>query len=78
MRRFLLLPLLFLFLLAMVPLGSAAWAASKAHVLSFGKWTAVKFSADADDGKTVEIKMRPLYLDALQQLFDLKTAEAKP
>ena len=71
MRRFLLLPLLFLFLLGMVPLGSAAWAASKAHVLSFGKWTAVKFSADADDGNTVELKMRPLYLDARLKEFTL-------
>jgi hypothetical protein len=40
---------------------TAANAAAKTHVLSFGKWTAVSWSAEA--GKPLALKIRALYVD---------------
>ena len=41
-----------------------AWGASKPHVIAFGKWTAVKVLSGLDEDRSVELKVRPLYVDA--------------
>src|SRR5579872_3564424 len=46
---------------AVAGLGIAAKAAPKTHVVSFGKWTSVVWSADA--GKALVLKIRGLYVD---------------
>src|ERR1700746_120840 len=43
--------------------GAGAADASKPHVIAFGKWTAVKCYAGVGDSKTVELKVRGLYVD---------------
>src|ERR1041385_6362764 len=43
-------------------LSSLAGAATKVHVISFGKWTAVTWNAGADD-KPVTMKVRALMVD---------------
>lgn len=40
-----------------------AWSASKPHVIVFGKWTAVKVVSGPDEDRTVELRVRPLYVD---------------
>src|SRR5579863_1723386 len=40
-----------------------AVAASKPHVITFGKWAAVKEFVGSEDDKTVDTKARPLYVD---------------
>jgi hypothetical protein len=63
MHRFLYL------LIGCVLLANAALAAPKPHVVSWGKWAAAQFPADADDSKTLEIKIRPLYVDGRVKEF---------
>jgi hypothetical protein len=50
-----------LILVAVVGLAAPMTAASKPHVVSFGKWTTVKWQAG--DGKALEIKVRALFVD---------------
>jgi hypothetical protein len=57
-------------LLGCFVLGNAALAAPKAHLIVFGKWTAVHFPID-DDSETAAIKMRPLYVDGRLKEFTL-------
>ena len=38
-------------------------AASKPHIITFGKWITVKWNADADETKSAQLKIRPLYVD---------------
>jgi len=41
--------------------GSSAFAAPKAHVIAFGKWTAVKWYAGPE--KPLDVRIRPLFVD---------------
>lgn len=49
-------------------------AATKVHTISFGKWTTVKWLPDASTEKTVDLKVRPLLLDARVKEFTLGPA----
>jgi hypothetical protein len=40
-----------------------ARAASKPHVITFGKWTMVKYMRGQDENKSSDMKVRPLYVD---------------
>lgn len=44
-------------------LASEARAVSKPHVVAFGKWTAAKWYVGSDEKKSLELKIRPLYVD---------------
>jgi hypothetical protein len=44
-------------------------AASKPHVITFGRWTPIKLLAGPNEDQTLEIKMRPLYVDALVKAY---------
>jgi hypothetical protein len=59
----------FLFRTAMVvPIVlSAALAASKPHVITFGKWTPIKASSDVD--RLEDLKVRPMYVDGRLKEF---------
>jgi hypothetical protein len=63
MGRFLRISIGFLLLVA------AAAAASKPHVVSFGKWTTVKWYSGADENTPLELKIRPLYVDGRSKEF---------
>lgn len=52
-----------LFAVLCVTTSPAANAASKPHILSFGKWTVVKWS-DVDGRQMLDMKIRPLSVDA--------------
>ncbi len=47
----------------------AAVAASKPHIIAFGKWTVVKSSADLDQDRAGDLKVRPLYVDTRLKEF---------
>src|ERR1051326_1451597 len=40
-----------------------ALSATKPHVIAFGKWTTVKVLSGPDEDRSVELKVRPLYVD---------------
>jgi hypothetical protein len=44
-------------------LTSVAVAIPKPHVVSFGKWTPAKWYVGADEKRSLELKIRPLYVD---------------
>jgi hypothetical protein len=44
-------------------------AASKPHVIVFGKWTVVKSSSDLDENRSDDLKIRPLYVDTRLKEF---------
>jgi len=46
-------------------------AAPKPHVVVLGKWTSVKWQAGDDEGKPVDVKIRPLYVDGRTKEFTL-------
>lgn len=48
-------------------------AASKAHVITFGKWTSVKWP-DVSGQKLMDLKVRPLYVDARLKEFTTGSA----
>jgi hypothetical protein len=48
---------------------SFALAASKPHVITFGKWTTIKWAAGPDEDKTVDAKVRPIYVDGQLKEF---------
>jgi hypothetical protein len=48
---------------------STAFAASKPHVIAFGKWTIVKSSSDLDQNRLEDLKIRPLYVDTRLKEF---------
>ena len=52
--------------LLMVVIDSSSVAATKPHIISFGKWTTVQWltNTGAADGKPLTLKVRPLLLDA--------------
>jgi hypothetical protein len=49
---------------------SLAQAASKPHVVAFGKWTSIKWQAD-DDCNSLDVKVRPLIVDGKIKEFTL-------
>jgi len=62
-----------LFLLLAV-LDHRGWAASKPHVISFGRVTAVKHFLGPDESRTEPMNVRPLYVDS--KLREFTTGEA--
>jgi len=60
---------LFRIVLCLVLVVAAALAASKPHVITFGKWTAVKVSTGLDQSRSEELKVRPLYVDGRLKEF---------
>jgi hypothetical protein len=51
-------------------LGAASvLAASKPHVITFGKWTAVKSSTDLDQNRSDDLKVRAVYVDGRLKEF---------
>ena len=55
-------PCLFLFV-------ATALAASKAHVVAFGKWAVVRVSTGLDQSRSEELKVRPMYVDGRLKEF---------
>jgi hypothetical protein len=53
----------------MVLLASAAMAASKPHVVTLGKPTPVKLFIGPSDDKTIDVTVRPLYVDSKLKEF---------
>src|SRR5271165_6509541 len=58
MRRF--LPIIWF---AFAWLTSAALGVTKPHVISFGKWTTIKWCVGANEAECHDLKTRALYLD---------------
>ena len=58
-----------LLLLVILPMGLGAVAASKSHVVSLGKATPVKLMIGPSEDKTLDITVRPLYVDAKLKEF---------
>jgi len=48
---------------------TSALAASKPHVITFGKWTAVKSSTGVDESRPDDLKVRPVYVDGRLKEF---------
>jgi hypothetical protein len=48
---------------------ASALAASKPHVITFGKWTAVKSSTDLDQNRSDDLKVRAVYVDGRLKEF---------
>src|SRR5690348_11675678 len=46
-----------------------SYAVSKPHVISFGKWTSVKWNPDGT--KPIDLKVRPLYVDTRLKEYTL-------
>lgn len=61
-------------LLAFLPIGPQAAAASKPHVVSLGKPVPVKLFVGSSEDKTIDITVRPLYVDT--KLKDYTTGPA--
>ena len=59
----------FLVMMACLGMSVAVVAAPKAHVVSFGKWMPVKLFVGANEDKSVEIKVRSLYVDGRLREF---------
>lgn len=51
------------FTLFSVALTGAASGAAKPHVISFGKWTTIKWCAGASEARCLDLKVRVLYVD---------------
>lgn len=58
-----------LILLVLTPLAAKAAGKPKAHVISFGKTTAVKLYLGKDEERSVPLKVRALYVDAKLREF---------
>jgi hypothetical protein len=60
---------LFLAILTTTLLVTAASAAPKPDVITFGRWTTVKLLSGPNEDQPTEIKMRPLYVDAALKAY---------
>lgn len=60
------------FFAAAILLGTAS-AASKPHVITFGRWTTVKLLSGPNEDQPAELKIRPLYVDAAQRAYIVGT-----
>jgi hypothetical protein len=63
-----------LLFVAVLPIGLTAAAASKPHVVSLGKATPVKLFVGPSEATTIDISVRPLYVDT--KLKDFTTGDA--
>lgn len=54
---------------SLLTLALLASAAPKPHAISFGKWTTVKWYLGADESTSIELKIRPLYVDGRVKEF---------
>ncbi len=61
------------FLVALV-IAYPAWAASKPHVIVFGKWMTVKALAGAEERDPVDLKVRPLLVDGRIREYVIENA----
>jgi hypothetical protein len=57
--------------LAVFLLTSMAAAATKPHVITFGKWTSVKWFAGSNESEEVDLKVRALFVDGRLKEFSL-------
>jgi hypothetical protein len=48
---------------ALMLLAGAALGAAKPHVISFAKWTAIRWCVGPNEGKCLDLKVRALYVD---------------
>ncbi len=48
---------------ALMLLAGASLGAAKPHVISFGKWTAIRWCVGPNEGKCLDLKVRFLYVD---------------
>lgn len=55
--------------LCLVILSDVTLVASKPHVITFGKWTAVKSSTAPEESRSDDLKVRPLFLDGRLKEF---------
>ena len=53
---------------------SFATAAPKRHVVTFGKWTTVKWMTGIDENVPVDLRIRPLFVDGRTKEFTTGTA----
>jgi hypothetical protein len=58
-------------LLAVCVLPGIARGVTKPHVVSFGKWTTVKWFVGAEQDKPIDLKVRALYVDSRLKEFTL-------
>jgi len=56
-------------ILSLLLFAGTTFAASKPHVVTWGKWTSVKCFSGPEESKTVELKVRALYVDARLKEF---------
>jgi hypothetical protein len=61
-------------LIAILPIGLTVFAASKPHVVSLGKATPIKLFVGSSEDRTMDISVRPLYVDS--KLKDFTTGDA--
>jgi|HubBroStandDraft_6_1064221.scaffolds.fasta_scaffold122435_1 hypothetical protein len=52
-------------------LATITQAATKPHIISFGKWTTVKWLAGPEESQPVDLRVRPLYVDGRLKEFAL-------
>ena len=57
------------FLLTFAFGASLALASSKPHVITFGKWTIIRWAAGPYEDQTVDAKVRPIYVDGQLKEF---------
>ena len=50
-------------------LSAVAWAASKPHVVAFGKWTTVRVLSGSEETQAADLKVRALYVDGKLKEF---------
>ncbi|HEX3354027.1 MAG TPA: hypothetical protein VHS34_14505 [Terriglobales bacterium] len=60
--------------LAVLLFAGRAQAASKPHMVSFGKWTAIKWCVGTSEAKCIDLKGRSLYVDSRMKEFTLGAA----
>jgi hypothetical protein len=68
---------MFRFIGCLILVNVAGFAAPKQHVVALGKWTPIKWQADADantNEKPVEVRIRPLYVDGKTREFTVGAA----
>jgi hypothetical protein len=56
-------------LFALLMLSTAAYAVPRQHVVTFGKWLPVKFFVGPDETKSIDMKVRALYVDGIIKEF---------
>jgi hypothetical protein len=65
--------ILFRVILSFVLFSGMALAASKPHVITFGKWTVVKSSTAPEENQSGDLKVRPIFLDGRLKEFTFGT-----